>query len=1323
MPVSFNSPARNFFLLGSSGEQVVTNFFKTIDQSSGTDGVYIPDEIRYNSSDQKFVLAGSASDSNSKGFGWFEKRDNAGTADWNVRVEATSAGVNTTLSAMELDSSSNLIVVGKTGNVPWIAKYSNGGVIDWQSTTNSGDVEYTGITSDSSGNYYACGSTPTSGESQAFVEKFDASGNPGWGKSAFMLGRDVVLTKIDANNRGEVVAVGYLEDDSRNKGYVIKIDTNTGEVLWDRTIASNRKGSTNDYDDLFCQGVYIDSKNQIYVVGKITTPITEINRGFIIKYTAEGNMIWQKETPVDEDIEYYEVKSDGETEQTIVFGRYYDSTQNDQGGLLSKYSKNGSLVWRRGLFSSYNNFNYFESVSLDADPSFYYLLYTDDTINELSGTPASYTFGKVSSSGNGLGDFEYDEGAGETVYYEIINIQDNIGRLSDGSVRQDTSDLITYPYNATHLLFDDLATQVANKKRQMDSPDSFEYSGSPAIRPADFQELNLLGDVYSGSGDWLDQSGKGNNGTLIGYTGDQPYDNFGSVIFDGTGDWIDYTLASTVGNQFTMEAWFFAIQSRPYATIFEFGNHSTGNGILLQTRKTGPDADYDGVFCRCSTTDITNATISNPYPIDLFAWNHIALTFDFGTAELYLNGTSIGTANWSFSSYSATNFRIGASVYGSGSESFPGFISNLRVVDSVVYSSNFTVPSTPLTNITNTKLLTCQGSTIADASSNTLTPTINGDVVVSGDEGPTHNAAGYWEFDGVGDYITIDPTDINSTIGDSITIECWVNTDNSAKYQVIGGGQDTTGTRYTALFNINSTGGQGYGFDLEASSGQVRLTSTNGSVVNGSWDHLVGTYNGSTANFYLNGSLVDTDTGTSGNVNTFDYVSFGRDFGDNTRYFDGKLGEVRIYPRALTAAQVFQNYNATKSKYINEAPDIAPKIGPGIIYDSNLLLNYDFGNRATYDRAENLIPKSDFTTPTWATNGLVYTTFDVIPSPYGGTLDAAEMIASSANAFDAAIVGLNLELSTTYTVSAYVKQGTATINRIGLWSGTQWTDYIDVEWINGEPTLFGSQSSNPNYSFVNSGGGWWRFIIVVTTLSNDTTYNWHFHPDRSGTGLTAYIWGPQIEKGSTAGRYIKTSGTAITAPTTVKNLSSTSYTGTITGATFNPAGYFETTDSAWVSSGYGATGTSDMTIEQWVRADSFPVTFHATFYSQSSNVGGFYGVGYGTVNGWFFGDYNGSVRNVASSGTTASVNTWYHFVARRSGGNLTVHINGVDVTSTSASTSISFTAADPRIGNNPAAPNGEYWDGDIAETRIYNRALSSTEISQNFNATRSKYGV
>ena len=49
MPVSFSSPPRNLFLLGSSGADVVTNFFAAVDSSEVGTGydVFIPDEIRY----------------------------------------------------------------------------------------------------------------------------------------------------------------------------------------------------------------------------------------------------------------------------------------------------------------------------------------------------------------------------------------------------------------------------------------------------------------------------------------------------------------------------------------------------------------------------------------------------------------------------------------------------------------------------------------------------------------------------------------------------------------------------------------------------------------------------------------------------------------------------------------------------------------------------------------------------------------------------------------------------------------------------------------------------------------------------------------------------------------------------------------------------------------------------------------------------------------------------------------------------------------------------------------------------------------------------
>jgi hypothetical protein len=38
-------------------------------------------------------------------------------------------------------------------------------------------------------------------------------------------------------------------------------------------------------------------------------------------------------------------------------------------------------------------------------------------------------------------------------------------------------------------------------------------------------------------------------------------------------------------------------------------------------------------------------------------------------------------------------------------------------------------------------------------------------------------------------------------------------------------------------------------------------------------------------------------------------------------------------------------------------------------------------------------------------------------------------------------------------------------------------------------------------------------------------------------------------------------------------------------------------------------------------------------------------------------------------------------------------------------------------------PSGSYWDGKIGTTLIYNRALTAAEVLQNFNNTKSKFGL
>jgi hypothetical protein len=96
-------------------------------------------------------------------------------------------------------------------------------------------------------------------------------------------------------------------------------------------------------------------------------------------------------------------------------------------------------------------------------------------------------------------------------------------------------------------------------------------------------------------------------------------------------------------------------------------------------------------------------------------WTHLAFVRNGSSWSWYIDGTQSGTGS------DSTNFTFtnqGTEI-GQGGESyfspFDGVISNLRVVKDAVYTSGFTAPSTPLSNISNTVLLCCQSSSSATA--------------------------------------------------------------------------------------------------------------------------------------------------------------------------------------------------------------------------------------------------------------------------------------------------------------------------------------------------------------------------------------------------------------------------------------------------------------------------------------------------------------------------------------------------------------------------------------------------------------------------------
>jgi hypothetical protein len=88
-------------------------------------------------------------------------------------------------------------------------------------------------------------------------------------------------------------------------------------------------------------------------------------------------------------------------------------------------------------------------------------------------------------------------------------------------------------------------------------------------------------------------------------------------------------------------------------------------------------------------------------------------------------------------------------------------------------------------------------------------------------------------------------------------------------------------------------------------------------------------------------------------------------------------------------------------------------------------------------------------------------------------------------------------------------------------------------------------------------------------------------------------------------------------------------------------------------------------------------------------------------------------------------NTWYHLTGTWSSGNrVNFYLNGVLSNGTrngSVQSTIKNGNTNLMVGSR--AGTSFYFDGNIPIARFYNRALSATEIQQNFNAMRGRFGI
>jgi len=184
--------------------------------------------------------------------------------------------------------------------------------------------------------------------------------------------------------------------------------------------------------------------------------------------------------------------------------------------------------------------------------------------------------------------------------------------------------------------------------------------------------------------------------------------------------------------------------------------------------------------------------------------------------------------------------------------------------------------------------------------------------------GPTFNNGngGSIVFDGVNDYISLNSPITLATAG--ATINTWFYiTDFSTNNNT----DAITLFSDTSSFNsLISFWNGGFGFETNTNSnpveffGQTTAPITEPSIVSGVWINFVLVFD-TTAYTYINGNLVNTIA--IGNSLTFRYIGRAPAGGrqDYPDWHHGSVSKVLTYNRALTAEEVLQNYNATKSRF------------------------------------------------------------------------------------------------------------------------------------------------------------------------------------------------------------------------------------------------------------------------------------------------------------------------------------------------------------------------------------------------------------------------
>jgi hypothetical protein len=181
----------------------------------------------------------------------------------------------------------------------------------------------------------------------------------------------------------------------------------------------------------------------------------------------------------------------------------------------------------------------------------------------------------------------------------------------------------------------------------------------------------------------------------------------------------------------------------------------------------------------------------------------------------------------------------------------------------------------------------------------------------------------------------------------------------------------------------------------------------------------------------------------------------------------------------------------------------------------------------------------------------------------------------------------------------------------------------------------------------------------------------------------------------------------------------------ISNVTYDSTGQpdFDGTDDYFTTSGLTTNSSASVSFETIIKFDGTldsndRKVFH---WDKTSTSNGVAQIRKGTNNGiLMYQHHNGTSWYTLSVDNVVTSDTYIHILLVHSGTTATMYKNGVQVGTTTVSNLEYTNAGEILIGYRTSS---EYWKGEIPIFKVYNKALTATEVKQNYNAYKNRFDI